>query len=354
LARKRIPINSENMNIVSSNGWLRFTRPSIVIFIPFVFAFLCAKDTNLWPVTNSRVSANTAAKKDPENNSSESKPATLTLFKASAPIVLKGAHDLTISGDSINGGDITCINLTNCYNIRITKCKLQNSTRQGIYMYGCRNIIIDGCYLTNVLNGVLVSTSTGVQILNNSFLNVNHDYVQFDAVTGGGNKILRNKGQNVYGRSAPEDGINIYKSSGTTADPIVIMYNELRGGGPSRSGGGIVLGDGGGSNQIAEYNSCVNTGQYGIGVGGGTNCQILNNNIYGAKFAWSSNGIEVNAFNNPMNGCSIITVSGNKVNWTNNAGVSSPYWNANNCGIVAGISTNNFKAKISAGIVPAW
>jgi len=343
------------MNLESPNSWLRFTRLSIIIFIVFVFAFLCAKDTNLWPAgTTEKINDDEDAIKDAGNNSPRSNPATFALFKASAPISLKGAHDLTISGDSINGGDVTCINLTNCYNIHIAKCKLQNSTRQGIYMYGCRNIIVDGCSATNVLNGVLVSTSTGIQILNNSFLNVNHDYVQFDAVTGAGNKIVRNKGENIYGRSTPEDGINLYKSSGTPADPIIVMYNQLRGGGPSRSGGGIVLGDGGGSYQIAEYNNCVNTGQYGIGVGGGTNCQILNNNIYGAKFPWSSNGIEVNAFNNPMNGCSLITVSDNKVNWTSDAGVSSPYWNANNCGVVAGIATNNFNAGISASIVPAW
>src|SRR5579863_1607823 len=195
------------MKLERPNGWLRFSGLSVIVFILFLFAVFCSF----------------GGAKTPD-------PATTTppsgKYKASAPISLNGAHDLTISGDSISGVDVPCINLKNCYNIHITNCKLQSSARHGIYMYGCRNIVVDKCYATNVLNGVLASTSTGIQILNNSFLNVGHDYIQFDAVTGGGNKILRNKGQNIYGRSTPEDGINLYKSSGTSADPIIVTYNQ--------------------------------------------------------------------------------------------------------------------------------
>jgi hypothetical protein len=368
-------INLTDMKFGSAKECRGFCKLFAIVFMFSVF-ISCTKDAGVTPTSNTDTAGiSDAAKKDLIDNSfgrrrtskpttttptttppatTTTPPATSTPLKASAPISLNGAHDLTISGDSINGGAATCINLINCYNIHVTKCKLQNSTNNGVYMYGCSNILVDSCYATNVLNGALVSTSTGIQILHNSFLNMNHDYVQFDAVYGGGNKIAYNKGENIYGSSTPEDGINIYKSNGTSTDPITVMYNQLRGGGPSQSGGGIVLGDGGGSNEIAEYNSCVNTGQYGIGVGGGTNCQILNNNIYGAKFAWSSNGIEVNAYNSPMNGCYIITISGNSVNWTNSAGVSSPYWSGNNCGAIVGLSTNNLNAGISASIVPAW
>lgn len=43
------------------------------------------------------------------------------------------------------------------------------------------------------------------------------------------------------------DAINLYKSNGIAGDPIQVIGNRIRGGGPSTSGGGIMTGDQGGS-----------------------------------------------------------------------------------------------------------
>jgi len=64
-----------------------------------------------------------------------------------------------------------------------------------------------------------------------------------------------------------------------------VRGNWIRGGGPSTSGGGINIGDYGGSYQITENNILVNPGQYGIGISGGNNMIMRNNKVYGKKKA---------------------------------------------------------------------
>src|SRR3569623_453640 len=64
-------------------------------------------------------------------------------YKASAPISLSGQSNITISGDSINGGSSVGIRLSNCTNVHITKCRIQNTTNDGIQLSNCTNVIID-------------------------------------------------------------------------------------------------------------------------------------------------------------------------------------------------------------------
>ena len=281
---------------------------------------------------------------------------TTVTYKISGPISLNGLKNITISGESITGGKVPCITLSNCTNIHITHCKLINSTTTGVNLNNCVNILVDSSYISNVSCGVYAINCQTIQVVANQMLNMMGPYprgqfVQFNAVSGAGNSVINNKCENIMGGSAPQDAINMYMTNGTSASPVTISGNWIRGGGPSTIGGGIMLGDNGGSYQIAENNNLVNPGQYGVAVAGGTNMQILNNQIFAVQNTFTNVGIYV--YNQYTTGCSLIIVSGNQVNWTNSAGISNPSWNDNNCGTVTGWSSNIWGANITSSILPA-
>jgi len=273
-------------------------------------------------------------------------------------INLTGVHDLTISGKSIAGGNVPCISLTNCSNIHITNCRLVNSTTTGVNLYKCVNIVVDSSYISNVSTGVYASTCQSIKVLRNQMKNMvgpmpRGQFVQFNTVSGAGNQVIANKCENIMGSSTPEDAISMYMTNGTATSPVIISWNWIRGGGPSKTGGGIILGDDGGSHQTAENNTLVNPGQYGIGVAGGTNLEILNNKIYAAQNTFTNVGVCVwNQYTN-ISASSGITASGNQVNWTNSAGALNPDWNAGNCGTVTGWSSNTWGATFTSSILPA-
>ncbi len=287
------------------------------------------------------------------------KRTTLNSYRFSRPIVLVNVHNKTISGLDITGGNTPAITLKNCTNIKITGNKLSNSTDVGIHVYQCKNITIDNNYITNVSTGVYVQQNTGggIVITNNRFLNMRGplprgQFVQFNNVNGPGCLIANNTCENIIGQSYAEDAISLYMSNGTAYSPITVKNNHIRGGGPSKTGGGIALGDAGGSHQLVENNILVNPGQYGIGVAGGTDMQVLNNKIYATRNTFTNVGITVwNQYTN-ISGCAKIVVRGNQVNWTNANGVLNPAWNNGNCGKVEGWDENTWNANISANILP--
>lgn len=164
---------------------------------------------------------------------------------------------------------------------------------------------------------------------------------------------MSNKFENILGSSNPEDAINIFQSNGTSASPITIAYNWIRGGGPSKTGGGIALGDGGGSYQTASENILVNSGQYGIAIAAGTVMSILNNQIYAAQAPFTNVGTFAWNQYASTSGCSITTISGNVVNFTAAGGYQNSNWDGGNCGTIIGWSTNIWGANITAAILPA-
>ena len=276
-------------------------------------------------------------------------------YKAVAPISLSNESNITIRGDSINGGSNYCIQLYNCKNIYIINCKLQNSKLCGVYANGCTGITFDSCYMSNAGLGFTAVKSSGIGVYNSQFLNMtggqySGDYVQFNNVTGANNAIENNKCQNNLGESNPEDGVSLYQSNGTAPSPIIISNNWIKGYGTSTSGSGIMTGDGGGSYQKVTGNILVNTGNVGIGCAGGSNITVSNNEVYSASNPVSNVGIYVNNYSGAA--CSLITVNGNKVTWINKSGQNNPAWNSNTCGTVNGWGTNNWNAGLTAGILP--
>lgn len=281
-----------------------------------------------------------------------------TSYTASGVISLNGAHDITISGKSIQGGTRPAISLTNCYNVHITQNALTNSSDVGIYLYNCKNITVDYNYIANVSTGVYVDhpSGGGTVVANNQMLNMKGpfprgQFVQFNTVKGSGNKILYNKLQNILGQSSSQEAINIYKSVGTSSSPIEVIGNWIRGGGPNNASGGIQLGDSGGSYQIASGNILVNPGQMGLSISGGDHISFKNNTVYAKAQYFSNVGVVVWG----QAGETVVgpTVSGNKVNFKNSGNAQNDNWIASGNPRPAGWDTNIWAANITDAILPA-
>ena len=289
------------------------------LLLSLIFLISCQKENSPPPavIAGSTVSISNS------NSSSQSAPVGRTLktiYSATAPINLYNKSNLTINGDSINGGTIPCIQLVGCTNIHITHCRLQNTTSFGILISNCSNILVDSTDITKVGTGVLAvgCPNGGIRVQYNQILNTQGPFpqgagIQYSNVGGTYNRIQYNKIQNLQGQSNPEDAISVYKSNGSAADLIYVIGNWISGGGPSTTGSGITLGDGGGSNQCAEQNIVINSGNMGMQVAGGTNIQILNNKIYSSPFAWSHQGLGCGNYSGLPS--SNITISGNQVKW---------------------------------------
>nr|WP_256484300.1 right-handed parallel beta-helix repeat-containing protein [Mucilaginibacter flavidus] len=272
-------------------------------------------------------------------------------------IRLTGAHDLIIKGENIIGGPIPCIVLYKCYNITIIHNKLSCSAQTGISLFNCYSVNIQNNQFRNVSTGVYVENVYQGRIIvdNNQFLNMQGPYprgqcVQFNNVNGPGNEIYHNKCENIAGRSNPEDAINLYKSNGTSLSPIMVKGNRIRGGGPSKSGGGIMLGDSGGSYQIALNNILVDPGQYGIAISGGDRNSIIGNIIYGRAQRFTNVGLYVAGYNGAV--CTNSTVKLNKVNYFNSNQKSNNSWIGPNTSTPAGWETNTWGAPIGSNILP--
>ena len=278
-------------------------------------------------------------------------------YTASAPIILNGVSNQTITGLEITNPTGNCIQLSICNNITIQNCKLGPSTGEGVNLYNCTNINITNCSMEFIETGVYAQQCQGgINITYNDVKNVQGpmprgQMVQFNTCNGSGNRINYNVGENILGYSYPEDEINLYMSNGTITDTIEVIGNWIRGGGPSTSGGGIMCGDNGGSYILVRDNVLVNPGQYGIAIASGTHITILNNKVFSKKQTFSNVGLFV--WNQYPSNCDTNTVSNNQINWTNNAGAPNGCWNSGNCGTVTGWNTNNFNATIDSTILPA-
>ena len=277
-------------------------------------------------------------------------------YKDSSPIALDGVSNQTISGLKITNPGGHCIKLSNCSNITIQNCKLGPSKGEGVFLSNCTNITVTNCSMESVESGVVADVGTGIKVTNNDVKNVQGpmprgQMVQFGNVTGSGNSISYNVVENILGQSHPEDEISLYMSNGTAQDPIQVIGNWIRGGGPSTSGGGIMTGDMGGSNVLVQDNILVNPGQYGITISSGTNITIKNNKIFSDKLAFSNIGLS--AYKQYAIETSGNTIMNNQVNYTNKDGVLNNMWNAGNCGVISGWDTNTYDPNLNSSILPA-
>lgn len=285
---------------------------------------------------------------------------TKFIYKASAPINLTGQSNITISGDSINGGSTVGMRLTNCTNVHITKCKVQNSTTDGIQLYNCTNVTIDSCFITNVRAGVNAMYCTTVKVNYNQFLNMNGPYpsgnfVQLNNVNGGGIQVNYNRCEDIAGVAQhPQDGLSIYQCNGLPGDSVQVIGNWIRGGQVQNDSGGaagIVLGDVGGSYQVARNNIVVNAGFVGMQVQGGNHIKMDHNTIYSISTPYSNCGLCFGNYSGATS--SDIYMGYNKIRFYQKTGAEmDAWWDPSTAFQPNGWTTNILAASIDASILP--
>lgn len=283
-------------------------------------------------------------------------------YTKSAAIHHVGKSNFVIEGLEITNGDNNLIALYSCENVIIKYNKLGAApAKRAIYLDNCKNITIVDNTFENVQSGMVAHNSQSIKFEYNDVTNVVGplkgggkigNMAQFDKVSGPGNSISYNVCENFSGESSPEDIINLNQSHGTSESPIVVKGNWLRGGGPSPSGGGIILGDVGGSYQIAEDNIVVDAGQYGMSIAGGHNMVIRNNKIYGSRQSFTNVGLYAANWYENLGKSYNITVANNAVNYTNRDGILNNWWYAENMEPINKKETNKYDAGIKASILP--
>jgi len=271
-------------------------------------------------------------------------------FAPPPPRAVSGPIDVSESGVVIENLHIsnpggTCVTVTNASNVTIRNSTIGPCGDDAVYLSDVDGAVVEGNYITGTGNGVLVHRSDSVRVDSNAFVDAGRNFVQFDKVNGAGSSISGNRGQNELGGTNAEDLISLYLSNGTASSPIRVVGNHLRNGGPSDSGSGIMLGDGGGSYQFVEGNVLVEPGQVGIGVASGTNMTVRSNVVYSSALPWSNSGIYV--WNQYDQACGNVEVSGNQVNWTKADGSSNSWWEGGGCGEV-----NNYGNDWNAPVGP--
>lgn len=233
-------------------------------------------------------------------------------------------------------------------NVVIRNVTIEGTGGSGIFILNSENVTIERNTIDDNITSVSVQGSQAVTVRCNRLRNPRGpiprgQFVQFDKVYGAGNVISCNTGINEPGRGQPEDAISIYKSSGTAHSPILIERNTLVGGGPSPSGGGIMLGDAGGSYLVARDNVLEDPGQYGIGVAGEHDIEVSGNVVVARRQPFTNVGISVWRQEPPE--CRNIVVKNNLVHWIAARGAPNPWWKGPKyCQRVEGVITNNFAA----------
>ena len=327
-----------------------------MILATLAFITSCQRDSQILPTTNlsTTVSAGSASK-----SLATVAVAKITApYAASAPVSYYNKNNITITDLVINGGT-NGIALYNCNNVLIQDCKIYNTSSFGIQLNNCTNVTVQYCYVTNAKSGVHVYQGSGIKVNKNQFYNMNGPFpdgcfVQFAGVTGGGNQINNNKCQNDAYWGHPQDGISLYQSSGKLGDSIQVIGNWLRGGQVQFDSGGaagVVLGDVGGSYQVARNNVVINSGYVGMQVVGGSNIKMDHNWIYSSSTPVSNTGINCGNYSGASS--YNINISYNQVRWYQSSGKEWDLW-LDNVTTPTGWSTNIQKANISAtSLLPA-
>lgn len=286
-------------------------------------------------------------------------------YKKSSPVTYYNKKNVVIEGLDFSDLSTTAITLNNCSNVTIRNCKFKNNlVKPSIYAYRSSDVTVTNNTFENVHQGFVVGESyDNIKFEYNDVKNIVgtlyggspfSQAVQVLKSNGAGYSISYNAIENISGKSAPEDIINIYQSNGTVSSPITIKGNWIRGGGPSASGGGIMMGDWGGSNQIAEDNILVNPGMYGIGIAGGKNNKIRNNKVYSKQFSYSNVAIQAADYTPSQGGpASNILIENNEVNFLNSRGMQQAIWLDASMQRVANASrATTYNSKLNEDVLP--
>jgi hypothetical protein len=280
------------------------------------------------------------------------------LYKSSLPVTYSGKSNFTISGLTLKGGTYG-IYLNGCSNVVISFNRIVGASKYEIYLYNCKNVKVLYNYISGGVSGVHAENSSSIVVNHNQIGDIlgpfpGGNFVQFVNVSGPKTSISYNRCEDIAGVGKPEDGLSLYKSNGAQGDSIMVIGNWIRGGqyyNTSGGAAGIVLGDLGGSYQVARYNILVNSGFVGAQVQGGSHIKMDHNIIFSTATPYSNDGMSFGNYSGlPV---SDITMSYNKIKFFNKSGVESDDWYDPKAGLIpAGWYTNILKANIDATVLP--
>lgn len=270
---------------------------------------------------------------DPVPPTGSSKYLALTTVKTTEYLAKSNEVIENIDFRNVPGNAIRIANVTN---VEVRNCYFNKSGEEAIEIENASNVNIHDNLFRYATSGVYALNAQTIKVNNNEFINVRQrsgggrgQFVQFNNVTGPGNQVNDNRGENFPGESDPEDLVSMFRSSGTATSPIEVKRNVFRGGGPSASGGGIMMGDYGGAYQVAEGNKLLDPGQYGMAIAGGNNISIVNNMIYARQQPFTNNPLYMWAQQGAACGNNIVR--GNIVYWIDKNGTFNGGWDAGNC-----------------------
>ncbi len=322
-------------------------------------------------------------------------PPGFVASKSSGPIVIDGKNDVVISGVKISNPSGPCITIRGgSRSVRVENSEIGPCYKYGVAVLDATQVSVSNNYIHDIVgNGVHVERAASVEsrgnciqrtvsavfaqdsrfisVDRNSIRNVKRlkvgdltdaalqeieglyrgQAVQFNRVSDGGSRIACNLVQNDVGLSNAEDAFNVHASNGTAQAPIDLAGNRVLGGGPSKTGGGFLIGDGGGSNQVSRGNIGVNPGQYGVAIAGGSHMSMYGNVIFGTAqpnftnvgmYVWRASGVTPT--------CDDLTVGGNRIKYFSGNGQENPFWDGKNC-TGAKIATNDLHAAIGADVI---
>lgn len=284
-------------------------------------------------------------------------------YKKSAPLEYKNQKNIVIEGLEFSSANGRAITLWNCENVIIRNCKfIDVDIKVAIYAERGSNILVTDNTFENVHGAFISGGSKGnIRFEHNDVKNILGNLrggsvfsqaVHFNKSSGPGNSISYNSIENIANESSPEDIINIFATNGTPESPLLIKGNWLRGGGPSPSGGGILLGDHGGSYLTAEDNILVDPGQYGMAIGGGDNMTIRNNKIYGKRQSFTNVGLYAVNWTSKVSPSYNITIENNEINFTNSKNSLNNIWFDASVGTIKGRDTNKYNKDLNESILP--
>ena len=281
-------------------------------------------------------------------------------------VVKNGATHVTIRNSEIGPCKTHGVDIQTATDVHVENVWIHTTTGNAVNANQASSLTVTKSCLDHVSTGVYAQQSTGVVVEANAVKNVQGPFprgqlAQLNAASGPGNRIRCNVLDDVAGDSNPEDSINLYKSNGTAASPILVEGNRIRGGGPSTSGGGILLGDGGdSSHQIARGNVLADPGQYGVAIASGTDVTLDGNRVFSSQHAWSNVGLYVwNQYDSP---CGPVLVTKNQVQWTSKTGQKNGFWDSSqspamptfpSCTSTTIASDNDWAAPLDANVVLA-
>ncbi len=281
------------------------------------------------------------------------------VYKAAIPVTYYNQSNFSIKGLSLTGGTYG-IYLNGCQNVTISYNHISAAGKYEIFLYNCKNIKILYNYISGGVSGVHAENSSSIVVNHNQITGIlgpypGGNFVQFVNVSGPKTSINYNRCEDIEGVGKPEDGLSVYKSNGASGDSIMVLGNWIRGGqyyNTSGGGAGIVLGDQGGSYQVARGNILVNPGFVGAQVQGGSHIKMDHNTIYSGVTPYSNCGL---CFGNYSGASSWdIYMAYNKIKYFKTNGYEmDEWWDPSTAFQPAGWSANVVKASIDASILPA-